>query len=109
MKRKQRPGVFRFSEEYREWDNSGCVCVFGMDGVAPGDIDGTVGQIGAVIAEFNLPLHALNGHVEKPGHVGTVEDLIRESVKDGVIDFQRAFVGLRESTIPYGVVSASFS
>jgi len=75
-----------------------------MDGVAPGDIDGTVGRISAVIAEFNLPLRILNGNVDKAGDLRIVEDLIHESASGGVIDFGRAFGRLREIPIPYGVV-----
>jgi hypothetical protein len=75
-----------------------------MDGVAPGDIDRTVGRINAVIAEFHLPLRALNGNADKAGDVRAVGDLIHESASGGVIDFGRAFARLRESTIPYGVV-----
>lgn len=62
MNRKQRPGVFRFSEDCRKWENSQCLCVFGMDAVVPDDIDRTVGLISAVVAEFHLPLRALNGN-----------------------------------------------
>jgi hypothetical protein len=104
MNRKQRPGVFRFSEDYREWENSQCLCVFGTDAVAPDDIDRTVGLISAVVAEFHLPLRALNGNADRPGDVRTVENLIHESTTGGVIDFGRAFARLRESSIDYGVV-----
>jgi hypothetical protein len=104
MKRKQRSGVLRLSEDYRKWENSHYLCAFGMDGVAPGDVDRAVGQISAVIAEFNLPLGALNGNVNRPDDVRAVEDLILETTSQGVIDFNRAFARLRESTIEYGVV-----
>jgi len=72
--------------------------------VVPDSIDSTVGRISAVIVEFNLPLRALNGNVDKAGDVDAVKDLIRESATGGVIDFDRAFGRLRKSTIPYGVV-----
>ena len=75
--------------EYRKWEKSKKVYVFGIEGVGSDNIKKTMQIISDVIKELNLPLQVSNGNVDKIEDISTVKNLIASNTKKNQIDADR--------------------
>lgn len=78
------------SGNYRTWEETGEIHVFGSGRVLPADIKKTIKTIGQIIREFSLPLKVLNGTVDNKEELHNIKKLLKHSIyQRKYIDFDK--------------------